>query len=136
MASARENKRTGRNLPPDSPHTGLRAAGFRNYAEYMSTAEFHGAARELMRLAATCATAYMCAERFYWRCHCMLLSDFLTARGWQVLHILGPGQTRPYHLTPGAQVEAGDLVYHPPRLRCFPVNAPESAAIQECGVLE
>jgi len=54
----------------------------------------------------------MCAERFFWRCHRMLLSDYLTVRGWQVIHILGPGQSRAHSLTPGAQVEAGVLVYH------------------------
>ena len=79
----------------------------------MSTSEFHLAARELMRLAEARTTAYLCAERLYWRCHRMLLSDFVTVRGWQVLHILGPGQTRLHRLTAGAQVEAGQLVYHP-----------------------
>ncbi len=102
-----------RALRPDSPHTGLRVTGFRNYADHMSTSEFQLAPRELMSLAGARTTAYLCAERLYWRCHRMLLSDFLTVRGWQVLHILGSGQTRSHRLTAGAQVDAGQLVYHP-----------------------
>ena len=97
----------------ESPHSGLRVRGFRNYADHMSSSEFHLAARELMRLAEARTTAYLCAERLYWRCHRMLLSDFVTVRGWQVVHILGPGQTRLHRLTAGAQVEAGQLVYRP-----------------------
>ncbi len=100
-------------LRPDSPHLGLRVAGFRNYADYMATAEFHAAAGELMGLAESWPAAYMCAERLYWRCHRMLLSDFLVVRGWEVVHILEPGKTVRHKLTQGAVVEAGQLLYLP-----------------------
>jgi len=61
----------------DSPHIGLRNASFRNYADYMLTVEFERAMAELIALAESSRTAYMCAERVYFRCHRMLVSD-----GW------------------------------------------------------
>jgi uncharacterized protein (DUF488 family) len=47
----------------DSPHTALRNASFRNYADYTLTPEFAQAMDELLQLAAHSRTAYMCAER-------------------------------------------------------------------------
>lgn len=96
---------------PDSPHTGLRHPGFRSYADYMLTLEFRAAVEELMRLAKEKTTAYMCAEAMYWHCHRMLLSDYLTAQGWQVVHILGHGKARPHQLTREAMIAGGQLTY-------------------------
>ena len=45
------------------------------------------AASELVALAENFRTAYMCAERLYFRCHRMLVSDWLVAHGHEVLHI-------------------------------------------------
>jgi len=95
----------------DSPHAGLRSPGFRNYADHMATVEFQQAVAELIQAAEDSLTAYMCAEALYWRCHRMLLSDYLAVHGLQVVHILGPGQTRPHSLTKGLQVEASRLIY-------------------------
>ena len=75
----------------DSPHIALRNASFRNYADYMLTAEFASAMTELIALAENSRTAYMCAERVYFRCHRMLVSDWLVAHGHEVLHIDGAG---------------------------------------------
>ena len=49
----------------DSPNLALRNAAFRNYADYMLTAEFENAMKELIALADASRTAYMCAERVY-----------------------------------------------------------------------
>src|SRR5512146_866250 len=49
----------------DSPNTALRSDSFRNYADYMLTAEFRTTATELVRMAKEKPTAYMCAERVY-----------------------------------------------------------------------
>ena len=43
----------------DSPNIALRNASFRNYADYMLTAEFQNAAAELIRLGEQSPTAYM-----------------------------------------------------------------------------
>ena len=82
----------------DSPHTALRNPSFRNYADYTLTAEFEQAIGDLVQLATASRTAYMCAERVYFRCHRMIVSDWLVAHGHQVLHIDAEGPTRPHKL--------------------------------------
>lgn len=100
----------------ESPNIGLRNDSFRNYADYMLTAEFEGAAGELIRLAEEAPTAYMCAERVYFHCHRMLVSDWLVARGHEVLHIDGKGPVRAHRLTAEARMIDGHLIYRGDRL--------------------
>jgi uncharacterized protein (DUF488 family) len=95
----------------DSPHTGLRSASFRNYADYTLTAEFEHAIAELLRPADQVRTAYMCAERVYFRCHRMIVSDWLVAHGHEVLHIDAEGPTRSHKLTAEARVVEGKMIY-------------------------
>jgi len=95
----------------DSPNIALRNASFRNYADYMLTAEFQNAAAELIRLGEQSPTAYMCAERVYFRCHRMLVSDWLTAHGHEVLHIDSTGPVKPHKLLSEARVINGELIY-------------------------
>jgi len=71
----------------DSPNTALRNDAFRNYADYMMTEEFASGIAKLLEIASTGKTAIMCAERVYFQCHRMLVSDYLTAHGHTVLHI-------------------------------------------------
>ncbi len=96
----------------DSPHTALRSPSFRNYADYTLTPEFRRAAAELVRMSEEKPTAYMCAERVYFRCHRMILSDYLVAHGHTVLHIDGTGPVRPHRLMEAAQVIGGELIYN------------------------
>jgi len=70
-----------------SPNTALRNDAFRNYADYMMTEEFASGIERLLEIASTGKTAIMCAERVYFQCHRMLVSDYLTAHGHTVLHI-------------------------------------------------
>ncbi|HEY1264633.1 MAG TPA: DUF488 domain-containing protein, partial [Terriglobales bacterium] len=51
----------------DSPNLALRNDSFRNYADYMLTPEFEQAMQHLIELAGQAPTAYMCAERVYFR---------------------------------------------------------------------
>jgi uncharacterized protein (DUF488 family) len=95
----------------DSPNTALRNANFRNYADYMLTAEFEQAAAELIRLAENSRTACMCAERVWFQCHRTMVSDWLAAHGHTVLHIDGKGMPRPHRLTPAAQLVENKLIY-------------------------
>jgi uncharacterized protein (DUF488 family) len=54
----------------------------------------------------------MCAERFFWKCHRWLLSDFLVAQGVAVEHILEPGSLRHHKLTTGAMItDEGGVIY-------------------------
>jgi len=95
----------------DSPHTALRSANFRNYADYTLTAQFQQAMTELLHLAGNSPTAYMCAERVYFRCHRMIVSDWLVARGHEVLHIDAEGPTRPHKMTSEARMIEGQMIY-------------------------
>jgi len=95
----------------DSPNIALRHASFRNYADYMLTAGFQNAAAELIRLAEQSPTAYMCAERVYFHCHRMLVSDWMMAHGHEVLHIDGTGPVKPHQLLSEARVIDGELIY-------------------------
>jgi len=100
----------------ESPNIGLRNASFRNYADYMLTAEFEQAMEELIASAEDSRTAYMCAERVYFRCHRMLVSDWLVAHGHEVMHIDGTGPLKPHRLTAEARMVEGKLIYRGDRL--------------------
>lgn len=95
----------------ESPNTGLRNESFRNYADYMLGEEFQRAAKELVGLATEKKTAIMCAERMFFQCHRMLVSDYLTLRGHEVLHIVDTSPARPHRLTPEAKLIEGQVVY-------------------------
>ena len=94
-----------------SPNTALRNDSFRNYADYMLTKPFKAAIAELIELAHQQPTAIMCAERVYFRCHRMLVSDWLVAHGHEVLHIDATGPVKPHKLMGEAQLRGEDVVY-------------------------
>jgi uncharacterized protein (DUF488 family) len=94
-----------------SPHTALRNASFRNYADYTLTPEFERAVADLIEIGSTSRTAYMCAERVYFRCHRMIVSDWLVTQGHEVLHVDAEGPSRPHKLTPEARVVDGRMIY-------------------------
>jgi uncharacterized protein (DUF488 family) len=100
----------------DSPHIALRNASFRNYADYMLTTQFEDAMAELIALSENSRTAYMCAERVYFRCHRMLISDWLVAHGHEVIHIDGTGPAKPHRLTTEARMVGEELIYRGDRL--------------------
>jgi uncharacterized protein (DUF488 family) len=100
----------------DSPHVELRNPSFRNYADYMLTAEFREAMDELVALAEGSRTAYMCAERVYFRCHRMLVSDWLTAHAHEVMHIDDTGPAKLHRLTAEARMVSGEVIYRGDRL--------------------
>jgi uncharacterized protein (DUF488 family) len=100
----------------ESPNIALRSPSFRNYADYMLTPEFERAAAELIALAENSRTAYMCAERVYFRCHRMLVSDWLVAHGHEVLHIDDEKPLKPHRLTAEGRVIEGRLIYRGDRL--------------------
>jgi uncharacterized protein (DUF488 family) len=95
----------------DSPHTALHNASFRNYADYTLTPAFEHAATELLQIANVSRTAYMCAERVYFRCHRMIVSDWLVAHGHEVLHIDVEGPAHPHKLIAEARVIDGQVIY-------------------------
>jgi uncharacterized protein (DUF488 family) len=121
----------------DSPNTGLRNDSFRNYADYMLTDEFAQGVERLVEIARRTAdpsapfghgltslgmtiekrevsnTAIMCAERVYFQCHRMLVSDYLTAHGHTVLHIDDDKRPlREHKLMAEARLVDGRLLYN------------------------
>ena len=124
-----------RKILDESPNTGLRNESFRNYADYMLTPPFAAAIQRLLQIAATTAggelvtdetdaglpagergggnTAIMCAERVYFQCHRMLVSDYLTAHGHTVWHIDDDKHAPRLHkLMAEAHLVEGKLLYN------------------------
>jgi len=100
----------------ESPHLALRNQSFRNYADYMLTPEFEHAMSELLALAENSPSTYMCAERLYFHCHRMLVSDWLVARGHEVRHLDAEGPVKLHKLTAEASFIGGRLIYRGDRL--------------------
>ncbi len=94
-----------------SPNIALRNASFRNYADHMLSEEFENGVAKLIQLAEEAPTAYMCAERVYFHCHRMLVSDWLVAHGHEVFHIDATGPARPHKLMAEARMTDGKLIY-------------------------
>ncbi len=99
-----------------SPNDALRNTAFRNYADYMLTPAFTAAIGRLLKLAERERTAIMCAESVYFRCHRMLVSDYLAAHGHTVLHITGPGKPAAHKMMAEARLEDGLLLYRDPQI--------------------
>jgi uncharacterized protein (DUF488 family) len=100
-----------RDAAPDSPHVALKVDAFRGYADHMSTDEFAADCARLVAIAREGATAFMCAETLWWRCHRRLLSDRLMVDGWDIVHLVAPGRSEPHRLWDVARVVDGRLVY-------------------------
>lgn len=105
-------RHTGKN--DKSPNVGLKSPGFRSYADHMATDEFRAAIQELLSTAATSGTAVMCAEKFYWRCHRRLLSDYLVGQGIEVTHILRRDKLCDHKPAPSAVISGDGTVIYPP----------------------
>ena len=118
-----------RKSKPDSRNTAWRNASFRGYADYMETEQFQKGIERLLILTRNdglgsrrnerdgweavtpCATAIMCAEAVWWRCHRSLIADYLKARGLEVLHVLGANKVEPHPYTSAARILNGELSY-------------------------
>jgi uncharacterized protein (DUF488 family) len=95
----------------DSRNVAIRSAGFRGYADHLATDEFASGHQRLREIANEAPTAYLCAETLWWRCHRRILSDRLAADGWEVVHLIRPGESQPHLLSKEARLVDGDLVY-------------------------
>jgi uncharacterized protein (DUF488 family) len=97
----------------NSPNGMWEHAAFRNYADYALGDAFEAGFAKLIALGQAHATALMCSEAVWWRCHRRIVTDYLLARGHDVLHILGDAAPKPATLTPGAQLRADGKVVYP-----------------------
>jgi uncharacterized protein (DUF488 family) len=67
---------------------GYRAGGYENY---MHTKNFGEGIEYLEGLAEEKLSAFICAEKLFWRCHRRYIADLLIDRGWDVYHIIALG---------------------------------------------
>ncbi|HEX9124086.1 MAG TPA: DUF488 domain-containing protein [Actinomycetota bacterium] len=95
----------------DSPHTAIRNASFRGYADHMESEEFGQGLRWLTDTSRDLPTAVMCAESLWWRCHRRMIADALTVRGWRVVHLMEHGRVEQHRLHPNVRVEGARLLY-------------------------
>jgi uncharacterized protein (DUF488 family) len=98
-------------LPHESPNVALRNEPFRNYADYMLSPQFQNAVERLVKRAEETNTVIMCAEAVYFRCHRMLVSDYLLSQGHTVLHIQDESPPKPHALMQDARIVEGRLIY-------------------------
>lgn len=106
----------GRRSPrADSPHTALRQAAFRGFADHMDTPAFADALGTVETLARTFRLTLMCAEADRRQCHRNFIADRLVLRGWTVLHISAKG-TEPHVRSPQLHEVNGRMIYGPPGL--------------------
>jgi len=98
-------------LRDDSPNVALRNDSFRNYADYMLTPGFKQAAQRVSALATPTRAAIMCAEKVFFHCHRMLVSDYFALHGAEVLHIQDASPPRPHAVTKEAQLVDGQIIY-------------------------
>ena len=105
-----------RRLPEDSPDVWWQVDAFRAYAGHMRTAGFLAAVAELQTEVADSATAVMCSESLWWRCHRRLIADFTTlALGTTVCHLAHDSRLAEHRVSAGARLSPeGVLVYDVP----------------------
>lgn len=95
----------------NSTNTVWRNKSFRAYADYMETDEFKKGIKKLTEIAQKKRVAIMCSEAVWWRCHRSMVSDYLKANGWQVMHIMNEDKSDEHPYTSPASVVQGELVY-------------------------
>ena len=84
----------------------IRVAAFRSYVARMRTERWQEALEDALARPAPCL---MCAETVPWRCHRLLISELLVARGHTVVHLIGPGRREHHRLGQNAEARNGVL---------------------------
>lgn len=64
--------------------------GFRKggYQQYMKTEDYQKGIEKLIQIAIQKRTAFICRERFPWKCHRRFIAQSLEKNGWTVHHII------------------------------------------------
>lgn len=103
----------GRRKPRvNSQNTAWKNDSFRGYADHMETDEFQRGLSIIESEGRENATAYMCSEAVWWKCHRALVSDLLKARGWTILHIMDENKSPEHPYSSPARVQQGKLFYN------------------------
>ena len=80
--------------------------GFRGYAARMATTEWQEALASALQLPAPCL---MCAETSWEKCHRRFISELLTAKGHEVVHLLRGNEQEPHQPMLEAEQRKGRL---------------------------
>ena len=74
----------------DYVYLGKELGGFRKggYQAYTQSSAYQAGIYKLEEIAQKSSTAFMCAERFAWKCHRRIIASTLAERGWKALHII------------------------------------------------
>ena len=74
----------------DYIYLGKDLGGFRKggYLAYMETAPYKEGISKMEEIGKKSAIAFICAERFPWKCHRRFIASSLGNRGWKVVHII------------------------------------------------
>ena len=94
-------------------NTAWENSSFRNYADYAETESFCFGLEELIALAQTSRTCYMCAEAVWWHCHRRIITDYILRRGWNVRHIMGQGKIEIGEINQSAVVHPDGRITYP-----------------------
>ena len=105
LGGRRSRRRAG-----TSRHPAWRNDAFGAYADYMDAPEFRSALERLEDEARSgIRLAVMCAETLWWRCHRRLIADAVAMHGFEVVHLLGPGDASSH--PPNESARRGDDGY-------------------------
>ncbi len=71
-------------------YLGKELGGFRKagYLSYTKSIPYQEGISHLEQIGKEGITAFMCAERFPWKCHRRFIASNLEERGWQVVHVI------------------------------------------------
>src|ERR1035437_5312047 len=95
--------------PEPSPNPSWTVQAFRNYADYMDTAEVHEGLAELLALVGEDPAAFMCAETHPSQCHRRLVADKLASLGHEGVHLIPPTRREPHPPPPFLRLDGDHL---------------------------
>jgi uncharacterized protein (DUF488 family) len=84
----------------------IREPAFRSYAARMRSRAWQDALDDALREPSPC---FMCAETPWQRCHRSLIAELLHARGYEVVHLIRPGESSPHAPSAAAESRNGVL---------------------------
>ena len=94
------------NEPGEERFSCIRVGAFRSYAARMGTAAWQKALAVELAQPMPC---FMCAETLWTRCHRRLIAELLVARGYEVVHLIGPTRSEPHRLYDESEIRDGEL---------------------------
>jgi len=92
--------------------TCFESPGFRAYATYITMKiEVKPHLQRLIQLASERTSVILCREKYPWLCHRKILADYLTVKGFTVIHIIDIDNTYIHKLHECAKVVNNELIY-------------------------